>query len=51
MSLQFTVQHHRETEAEISLACIDSFDCLKLINGIEGNRTVEDSCFHSTVLH
>lgn len=51
MSLQITAQHHRETETEISLACIDSFDYLKLINGIEGNEIVEDSCFYYTVLH
>lgn len=43
MGLQVSAQHYRETEAETSVAGIDSFDCLKLINGIIGKRIVEDS--------
>ena len=50
MGLQISSQHCRETETETSVAWIDSSDCLKLINGIEGNRIVEDSCFYYTVL-
>lgn len=48
MGLQVFAQHNRETEAETSVAGIDSFNCLKLINGIIGKRIVEDSCFYHT---
>jgi len=50
MGLQIFGQHHRETDTKTSVVWIDSFDCLKLIDGIEGNRIVEDSCFYHTVL-
>lgn len=49
MGLQTSAQHYKETETQTSVAWIDSFDCLKFINGIEGNRIVEDSWFYHPV--